>query len=123
MKSIFEQLGGTYHEENGYLIPDLKLPAEKETPIGIWAQRHLEYLKEHHKGIYTHLLTSGRLNAYLADMDEQAEDMFFRLVKEYADRQGATEELKAEDQILWVCKMNAARNAAREVVNKELIFV
>lgn len=123
MKSIFEQLGGTYHEENGYLIPDLKLPAEKETPIGIWAQRHLTYLKEHHKGVYTHLLTSGRLNAYLADMDEQAEDMFFRLVKEYAGRQGATEELKAEDQILWVCKMNAARNAAREVVNKELIFV
>lgn len=123
MKSIFEQLGGTYHEENGYLIPDLKLPAEKETPIGIWAQRHLTYLKEHHKGVYIHLLTSGRLNAYLADMDEQAEDMFFRLVKKYADRQGATEELKAEDQILWVCKMNAARNAAREVVNKELIFV
>ena len=123
MKSIFEQLGGTYHEENGYLIPDLKLPAEKETPIGIWAQRHLAYLKERHKGVYMHLLTSGRLNAYLADMDEQAEDMFFRLVKEYADRQGATEELKAEDQMLWVCKMNAACNAAREVVNKELIFV
>lgn len=86
MKSLFEQLGGTYHEENGYLVPDLVLPAEKEKPIGIYGQRHLQYLKEHHKGIYLNLLTSGRLNAYLGDIEEQARNMFFRLVKEYADR-------------------------------------
>ena len=122
MKSIFEQIGGTYHEENGYLIPDLKLPAEKEKPIGIYGQRHLQHLKDCHKGIYLNLFTSGRLNAYLADIDEQAKDMFLRLVKEYAQRQGVTEQLKAEDQMLWVCKMNAIRNAAMEVVNKELIF-
>ena len=122
MKSIYEELGGTYHEESEYLIPDLKLPAEKEKTIGVWGQRHLEYLKEYHKGVYIHLLTSRKLNDYLADVDEQAEDMFFRMVKEYANRQGVTEQLKAEDQMLWVCKMNAVRNTAREVVNKELIF-
>ena len=123
MKSIFEQLGGTYHEESGYLIPDLELPAEKEKPIGVYGQRHLQYLKDCHKGIYLNLLISGRLNGYLADIDEQARDMFFRLVNEYAERQGGTEQLKAEDQMLWVYKINAVRNAAREVVNKELIFV
>ncbi|MEH2960442.1 TnpV protein [Candidatus Merdisoma sp. JLR.KK006] len=123
MKSIFEQLGGTYHEESGYLIPDLELPAEKEKPIGVYGQRHLQYLKDCHKGIYLNLLISGRLNGYLADIDEQARDMFFRLVNEYAERQGVTEQLKAEDQMLWVYKINAVRNAAREVVNKELIFV
>jgi hypothetical protein len=123
MKSIFEQLGGTYHEEGGYLIPDLELPAEKEKPIGVYGQRHLQYLKDCHKGIYLNLLIIGRLNGYLADIDEQARDMFFRLVNEYAERQGVTEQLKAEDQMLWVYKINAVRNAAREVVNKELIFV
>lgn len=122
MKSIFEQLGGTYHEESGYLIPDLELPAEKEKPVGVYGQRHLQYLKDSHKGIYLNLLISGRLNGYLADIDEQARGMFFRLVNEYAERQGVTEQLKAEDQMLWVRKMNAVRNAAVEVVNKELIF-
>ena len=122
MKSIFEQLGDTYHEESGYLIPDLKLPAEKEKPVGVYGQRHLQYLKNCYKGIYLNLLISGRLNGYLADIDGQARDMFFRLVNEYAERQGVTEQLKSEDQMLWVCKMNAVRNAAMEVVNKELIF-
>lgn len=123
MKSLFEQLGGTYHEENGYLVPDLALPAEKEKPVGIYGQRHLQYLKEHHKGIYLTLLTSGRLNAYLGDIEEQARNMFLRLVKEYADRQGVTEELKAENQLEWVRRMNNIRNCVREIVEEEIIFI
>ena len=96
MKSIFEQLGGTYHEENRYFIPDLKLPAEEEQPIGIWGQQHLDYLKQHRKVTYTNLLTSDRLNAYLADIDRQAQERFERLIEEMKQAQGITERLKEE---------------------------
>lgn len=121
-KTIFEQMGGTYHEENGYFIPNLTLPPEKEIPIGVWGQRHLRYLKENHRITYFNLLTSGRLNRYLADIDEQAEDMFSRLVKEYANRQGITEQLKAENALEWIGRMNNIRACVREIVEKEIIY-
>lgn len=122
-KSLFEQMGGTYTQVGDYLLPNLTLSEEEQRPIGIWGQRHARHLKQHHKVLYMNLLTSGKLNNYLADIDEQAEDMFSRLVKEMAIRQGVTEQLKAADQMAWVGKMNAIRNAAMELVNKELIFV
>lgn len=122
-KSLFEQMGGTYTQVGDYLLPNLTLPEEEQNPIGIWGQRYAQYLKQHHKVLYMNLLTSGRLNAYLADIDEQTEDMFSRLVKEMAEKYGVTEQLKATDQMAWVGKMNAIRNAAMEIVNKELIFV
>lgn len=122
-KSLFEQMGGTYAQVADYLLPNLILPEEEQKSIGIWGQRHARYLKRNHKVLYMNLLTSGNLNAYLADIDEQAEAMFSQLVKEMADKQGVTEHLKATDQMAWVGKMNAIRNAAIEIVNKELIFV
>ena len=122
-KSLFEQMGGTYAQVADYLLPNLILPEEEQKSIGIWGQRHARYLKQNHKLLYMNLLTSGKLNAYLADIDEQAEAMFSQLVKEMADKQGVTEHLKATDQMAWVGKMNAIRNAAIEIVNKELIFV
>ncbi len=122
-KYIFDNNNGLWYELNGdYYIPCFTLPAEEEKPIGVWGQRHLRYLKEYHKGTYTNLLTSGRLDAYLADVDEQATDMFFRLVKEYADSQGLTEQLKADKPLEWVQRMNNIRNAVEEVINTELIF-
>lgn len=121
-KTLFEQMGETYHEENGYLIPDLTLPPEEEKPIGIWGQRHLRYLKQHRKGLYSELLISGKLNDYLADLNEQAEEMFSRLVKELAEKEGVTEALKAEKQMLWVQKMNSIRSAAMEIVANDLIY-
>ncbi len=121
-KSLFEQMGGTYVRQGDYLIPCLTLPAEKRNlPIGIWGQRHARHLKQHHKVLYMNLLTSGKLNSYLADIDEQAEDMFSQLVKEMADREGVTEQLKAENQLLWIQKMNNIRNRANEIVSYELI--
>ena len=122
-KSLFEQMGGAYAQVADYLLPNLILPEEEQKSIGIWGQRHARYLKQNHKVLYMNLLTSGKLNAYLADIDEQAEAMFSQLVKEMADKQGVTEHLKATDQMAWVGKMNAIRNAAIEIVNKELIFV
>lgn len=116
-------MGGTYHEENGYLIPDLTLPTEEKT-IGIWEQRHLRYIKEHKRLFYVNLLTSGKLNSYIANTNEQAEELFFRLVKEMTKKQKITEYLKATDQMLWVGKMNTIRNADMEIVNKEIsIFI
>ena len=121
-KSIFEEMGGTYHEENGYLIPDLTLPTEEEKPIGIWGQRHLRYIKEHKRLFYINLLTSGKLNSYLADINEQAEELFFRLVKQLAEKEGITEELKSADQIAWVGAMNNLRARAREIVYTDIIY-
>ena len=121
-KSIFEEMGGTYHDESGYLIPDLTLPTEEKT-IGIWEQRHLRYIKEHKRLFYVNLLTSGKLNSYIANTNEQAEELFFRLVKEMTKKQKITEYLKATDQMLWVGKMNTIRNADMEIVNKEIIYV
>ena len=122
MKSLFEQMGGTYREENGYLIPNLTLPDEKQVEIGVWGQRHLRYIKQHHKVRYTNLLTSGKLNSYLADIDKQTEDMFFRLVKQMAEREGVTEKLKADNQMEWVARMNNIRNRATEIVNHDIIY-
>ncbi len=121
-KTIFEQMGGTYHEENGYLIPNLTLP-EEEKPIGIWGQRHLRYIKEYKRLFYVNLLTSGKLNSYLADLNEQAEDMFSRLVKQMAKCEGITEKVKAENQMLWVGRMNAIRDAAMEIANNDWIYI
>ena len=120
-KSIFEQLDGTYERQGDYLLPCLTLPAEKEISIGVWGQRHLRYLKEYRIGTYINLLTSGRLNAYLADVDRQAEELFFRLV-ELKQAQGITEQLKAENQLLWVQRLNNIQACAREIVNEEIIY-
>ena len=122
-KYVFDKSNGLWYELNGdYYIPCLTVPAEEETPIGIWGQRHLRYLKEYHKVTYTNLLTSGKLNSYLAEIDKQAKEMFFRLVKEYADKQGVTEQLKADKPLEWVQKMNNIRNDVEEVINTELIY-
>ncbi len=122
MKSLFEQLGGTYHEENGYLIPDLRLPTEEEQPIGIWGQRHLDYLKQYQKVTYTNLLTSGKLNTYLADIDRQAQERFERLIEGMKQAQGVTEQLKAENALEWVGRLNNIRTCAMKIVNEEIIF-
>ena len=123
MKSLFEQLGGTYHEENGYLIPDLRLPTEEEQPIGTWGQRHLDYLKQHRKVTYTNLLTSGRLGVYLVDIDRQAQERFERLIEGMKQAQGITEQLKAENALEWVGQLGNIRACAREIVEKEVIYV
>ena len=122
MKSLFEQFGGTYREENGYLIPNLSLPDEEQHTIGIWGQRHRRYLKENRRLFYIGLLTSGKLNGYLADIDREAEKMFSRLVDQMAEVEGITEKLKAEDMMTWVGKMNGIRSRVVEIVNAELIF-
>ncbi|MDY6037621.1 MAG: TnpV protein [Eubacterium sp.] len=122
MKSLFEQMGGTYREENGYLIPNLSLPDEEQVEIGVWGQRHLRYIKQHHKVLCTNLLTSGKLNGYLAELDKQAEDMFFRLVKQMAEHEDVTEQLKADNQIEWVARMNNIRCRATEIVNNDIIY-
>lgn len=122
-KTIFEEMGGTYVRQGDYLVPCLTLPAEKENkPIGVWGQRHKRCLQEHKRATYTTLLTSGKLNSYLADINEQAEELFSRLVKQMAEREGVTEALKAENQILWVQKINNIRNRAMEIVYTNLIY-
>lgn len=121
-KSLFEQLGGTYTQAGDYLLPNLTIPEEEQKPIGIWGQRHARYLKQHHKILYYNILTSGKLNAHLAGIDRQAEDMFFRLVKQMAEREGVTEQLKAENQMEWVGKMNNILNTVLEVINTKLIY-
>lgn len=122
MKSLFEQMGGAYTLQGDYYLPNLTLPAEENKIIGIWGQRHLRYIRQHRKVFYTNLLTSGRLNSYLADIDRQAAELFFRLVEQMAEREGITENLKAEQPMEWVGKMNALREAAAEIVNAEVIF-
>ena len=121
--TIFEQTGGTYTQVGDYMLPDL-LPAEeeKEAHIGIWGLRHKRYLKQNHKVFYYNLLTSGKLNSYLTDIEQQAQDLFLWLVKELAEKENVNEELKAENLMLWVQKMNNIRNRAIEVVNTKLIF-
>lgn len=120
-KSLFEQMGGTYTQQGDYVLPNLILLAENQ-PIGIWGQRHARYLKQHHKILYYNLLTSGKLNAHLAEIDRQAEEMFFRLVKQMAEREGVTERLKAENQMEWVRQMNSIRNRVSEIVYAKIIF-
>lgn len=122
--TLFEQLGGTYTQTGDYLLPDLSLPAEKETGnIGVWALRHKRYLKQHHKVLYYNLLTTGKLYSHLADVEEQAQQLFLRLVKELAEKEGVTEQLKAADQMAWVRRMNNIRRRATEVVNSEVLFI
>ena len=122
MKSLFEQMGGTYTLQGDYYLPNLTLPAEENKPIGIWGQRRLRYIRQYRKVFYTNLLTSGKLNSYLVDIDRQAEELFFRLVEQMAECNGVTEKLKAERPMEWVGKMNALREAAAEIVNTEVIF-
>lgn len=122
-KVIYDEKNGLWYELQGdYYIPCLKLPEEEQQPIGIWGQRHLRYIKQHRRVLYLNLLTSGKLNGYLADIDKQAEDMFFQLVKRMAEREGITEQLKAENQIEWIGRKNNIRQRAAEVVNEEIIY-
>ena len=122
-KYKYDEGNGLWYELQGdYYIPCLKLPEEEQQPIGIWGQRHLRYIKQNRKMLYLNLLTSGKLNGYLSDLDKQAEDMFSRLVKQMAECEGVTEQLKAENQMEWVGRMNNIRSRAKEVINNELIF-
>ena len=122
-KTIFEKMGGTYTQVGDYLLPNLELPEEEQQPIGVWGQRHRRYLKEHRRATYATLLTGGKLNDYLADIDRQAEKLFSRLVKQMAEAEGVTETLKAANQMEWVGRMNSIRSRAMEIVNSELIYV
>ena len=121
--TIFEQTGGTYTQVGDYMLPDL-LPAEeeKEANIGVWGMRHKRYLKQHHKVRYYNLLTSGKLNSYLADIEQQVQNLFSRLANDLAEKENITEKLKSENQMLWVQKMNNIRNQATEIVNAEIIY-
>ena len=121
-KTIFEQTGGTYTQIGDYMLPDLLPAEEKEANIGVWAMRHKRYLKQNHKVLYYNLLTSGKLNSYLTDIEQQAQNLFSRPVKDLAEKENVTEELKATDMMLWVQNMNNIRNRATEKVNAELIY-
>ena len=120
-KTIFEQMGGTYTMQGDYCLPDLTLPPEEERPIGVWGQHRLRYLKQHHKILYYNLLTSGKLNSHLAAVEEEAQSIFLRLVKEYAEKEGLTEQLKVENPMEWVRRMNSIRFQTREIVNQTVI--
>ena len=121
-KIIFEQTGGTYTMQGDYCLPDLTLPAEEERLIGVWAQRRRQYLKQHHKILYYNLLTSGKLHSHIADVEEKAQTLFLRLVKQYAEREGVTEQLKAENPMEWVRRTNNIRERVTEVVTAEVLF-
>ena len=124
MKKNFtdKRTGISYTLQGDYYLPDLALPAEEQQPIGVWGQRHLRHIKQRHWVLYTNLLASGKLNSYLADIDRQAEEMFSRLAKEFAEKEYLTEQLKVENQMLWVQQMNNISNRAREIVNNEIIY-
>ena len=121
-KTIFEEMGGTYIRHGDYLIPCLTLPEEKQRFVGVWGQRHLRYLKEYRRSVYLNLLTSGKLNDYLADIEEQTQKRFERIVEQMAESEGITEQLKATHQVAWVGEMNNIWSRAREVVNAKLIY-
>ena len=121
MESLFEQLGGTYTRQGDYCLPDVRLPPEEKRSIGIYGQRRRVYLKKHHRILYYNLLTAGVLDGHLADLNEQAEALFSRLVKQLSEKEGVTEALKAENQMLWVQRMNNIRSAAMEIVTNDLI--
>lgn len=122
MKSMFEQQGGSYTMQGDYCLPNLLPPTEEERPIGVWGQRGLNYLKHHRKVLYYNLLTSGKIHSHLADTEEQAQALFLRLVKEYAEIEGVTEQLKVTDQMAWVRKMNNIKWSINEYIRKELII-
>jgi len=123
MRSLFEQMGGTYTQQGDYFLLDLQLPLEEERPIGIWGQRRLRYLREHRPILYTNLKTTGQLRSHLADVEEQANALFLRLVKDYAASEGVTEQLKAENPMEWVRRMNNIRERVTETVNAEVVSV
>lgn len=123
MKSIFEQQGGTYTMQGNYRLPYVIPPTEEDRPIGVWGQRRLSYLKHHRKVLYYNLLTSGKLHSHLADIKEQAQDLFSRLVKEYAEKEGITEQLKATDQMKWIQRMNSIRERLTETIYSDVVFV
>ena len=119
-KCTFEQMGGTYHQEGDYFLPNLAVP--ESVPVGVWGQRRRRYLREHRKALYNALLLSGKLDSHLADINQQAEDMFSQLVKQMAEQEGITEQLKAKNQMEWVGQMNNIRNRVEEIICNELIF-
>jgi len=122
-KTIFEQMGGTYTQVGDYLLPDLKLPKEeKQANIGVWSMRHKRFLQENHRVLYANLMISGKLGVYLDEVEQQATALFLRLVKELSEKENVTEKLKAENQMLWVQKMNNIRSRTTEIVNAELIY-
>ena len=123
MKSIFEQQGGIYTMQGDYRLPNLLPPTEEERHIGVWGQCRLHYLKHHRKVLYYNLLTSGKLHSHLADIEEQAQDLFSRLLREHAEKEGITEQLKSTDQMKWVQKMNSIRERVTEAVNSDVVFV
>lgn len=123
MKSMFEQMGGTYTMQGDYRLPNLLPPTEEERPIGVWGQRRLNYLKHHRKVLYYNLLTSGKLHSHLADVEEQAQNLFSQLVKEHAEKEGITEQLKATEQMVWVRRMNNIRDRVIETVNSDVVFI
>lgn len=123
MKSIFEQIGGTYTLQGDYRLPNITLPAEDERPIGVWGQRRLNYLKHHRKVLYYNLLTSGKLHSHLADVEEEAQILFSRLVKEYAEKESVNEQLKATDPMKWVQRMNSIRERVMETVYSDVVFI
>lgn len=122
IKTTFEQMGGTYTMQGDYCLPDLTLPTEEERPIGVWGQRRLRYLKQHHKILYYNLLTSGKHRSHLADIEEKAQSFFLRLEKEYAERESVTEQLKVENSMEWVRRMNNIRRGVTEIVNHDVVY-
>ena len=122
MKSLIEQAGGTYTMQGDCRLPNITLPAEDERPIGVWGQRRQNYLKHNRKVLYYNLLTSGKLHSHLADTEEQAQQLFLRLVNEYAANEGITEQIKATDPMKWVQKMNNIRSHAEEIILREMIY-
>ena len=122
MKTLFEQNGGTYTQQGDYYLPDVELPEQPEYEIGVWGQRRRRFLKKHHRIKYYNMLTKCTLSPHLADVEQQAQEMFFRLVNELSEKEGVTEKLKAENPMLWVRRMNNIRNQAMEIVNTELIY-
>ena len=120
---IYDEKNGLWYEKQGdYYLPCLKLPEEEQQPIGLWGQRHLRYIKEHRKSLHSMLMTSCKLNSYLADINKQAEEMFLQVLKQLAEKEGVTEKLKAENQMEWVGKMNNIRSRVTEIVNAKLIY-
>ena len=123
-KHFYDEKNGLWYElQGGYYLPCLKAPKEEQSAIGVWGQRHLRYLRQHRKALYAELLASGKLNDYLAELNEQAETMFIALVKKGAARDGVAAQLKAKDQMLWVQRMNSIRDRAIALVNKDLIYI
>ena len=120
-KTIFEQMGGTYTMQGDYCLPNLILLGKEERPIGVWGQRRLWYLKHHHKILYYNLLTSGKLHSHLADVEEEAQSLFYRLVNKYAERESVTEQLKTENPMEWMRRLNNIRNRVTQVIEKEHI--